>query len=737
MSIITHYTTHDIRFPTSLTGDGTDAMNTDCDYSAAYVILHTGSTQFSLRGYGMTFTIGHGNEIVVEAMMRLADKLVGKGVEELFADMGGMWTMLTKDSQLRWLGPEKGVIHIATGAVVNAVWDMYARSRKKPLWKLIADSTPEELVSCAALKYVSDALTAEQAVEMLRERQDGKRKREEHARSEGLAAYSTSVGWMGYTTDKVQRLSREALAQGFTHFKLKVGVSVEDDLARAKVIRDVIDDPQHQRKGRAVDERAIAGKNAGPTGNVLMVDANQIWDVEEAVEYVKKLAPCKPWFIEEPTMPDDVLGHARIRRELGESGTGIKVATGEHCANRVLFKQLLQAQAIDVLQIDACRLAGVNECLAVMLLAAKFGVPVCPHAGGVGLCEYVVHLSLIDYIAIAPTYDTNVVEWVDHLHEHFRYPVSVNGNGRYNAPTDPECGYSIEMYDESIARYSYPHGSYWKNEHAARVKELHEGRRKKSGEELRREARLIKQGAEAVRVEYLIENLLKLLQRVYINTTQPVPVLIKHRFAKEYRHPTLDKTLNKQRLQSEVKSLTKALSAGVQVPKVVFSDSRDGMLGMELLEGYSVREWLGSKGEGDVTASDDGQRLDMSSVGISRDSLMQLVGQEIAKLHLAGIIHGDLTTSNLILTHNPNRVFVIDFGLSSLKPVTHYTSAEDRAVDIYVLERAFESTHPTLESEYATLLTSYAQAVGDAEWSKVDSKLHDVRMRGRKKSMVG
>ncbi|EIM23117.1 hypothetical protein E3Q22_00565 [Wallemia mellicola] len=473
MTQITGYSTHDIRFPTSLSGDGTDAMNTDCDYSAAYIIIHT--TSESLKGYGMTFTIGKGNDIVVQAIKQLADKLVNKPIESLFNDMGAMWALLVSDSQLRWLGPEKGVIGIATGAVSNAVWDLYARSRKKPLWKLIVDMSPEEIVRSSSLRYISDALTPEEAVEILRERQSTKQDREENAVKHGLKAYSTSVGWMGYTTEKVQRLTKEALQQGFDHFKLKVGVSVDDDLARAKTIRDIIDDPQYQRSDKQVNLKALENKNAGPTGNVLMIDANQVWDVKEAVSYVKKLQPCKPWFIEEPTMPDDVLGHARIRNELKD--TGIGVATGEHCANRVLFKQLLQAEAIDVLQIDACRLAGLNECLAVMLLAAKFNVPVCPHAGGVGLCEYVVHLSLIDYIYMAPSFDRNVVEWVDHLHEHFRYPVSVNSNGRYNAPTGPNVGYSIEMYQDSIERYSYPNGSYWKDEHPRLVNKAQEGRR--------------------------------------------------------------------------------------------------------------------------------------------------------------------------------------------------------------------------------------------------------------------
>jgi len=462
MSIkITGFETHDIRFPTSLTGDGTDAMNTDCDYSSAYVSLFTSS---DLTGYGMTFTIGRGNDIVCSAIKELANRLVGKDVEELFANMGQTWDYLCSDSQLRWIGPEKGVIHIALGAVDNALWDMYARSRNKPLWKLVVDMTPEELVSATAFRYITDAITREEALEMLKAKAATKAEREATVQKVGYPAYVTSAGWLGYSDEKVARLTREAVEAGFNHFKMKVGADRDSDLRRGKIIRSIIDDPQYLPAGRQPKDPnspELIGKNAGPTGSVLMIDANQVWDVPQAIEYVKSLEEIKPWFIEEPTAPDDVLGHAAIRKALRPHGIG--VATGEHAHNRMIFKQLLQAEAIDVCQIDSCRLAGVSEVLSVLLMAAKFGVPVCPHAGGVGLCEYVIHLSLIDYIAISGSMERNVLEFVDHLHEHFLYPCSINENGRYNVPSNPAEGYSIEMHKASIAEFEWPHGSYWVN----------------------------------------------------------------------------------------------------------------------------------------------------------------------------------------------------------------------------------------------------------------------------------
>ena len=392
----------------------------------------------------------------------MAGRLLGKDTEELFADMGATWDYLVADPQLRWIGPEKGVISIATGAVNNAVWDMYARSRKKPLWKLVVDFTPEELVRSAAWRYISDAITKEEALAMLKEKEAGKKEREENVKEVGYPAYVTSAGWLGYSDEKVARLTREAVEQGFSHFKMKVGANQANDIKRGKIIRSIIDDPQYlpeRHKNRSPNDEAVRGKNAGPTGAVLMIDANQVWDVQQAIDYVKGLEEIKPWFIEEPTAPDDILGHAAIRRGLAPYGIG--VATGEHAHNRMVFKQLLQAEAIDVCQIDSCRLAGVSEVISVLLMAAKFGIPVCPHAGGVGLCEYVIHLSLIDYIAISGTMERNVLEFVDHLHEHFKTPCSINENGRYNVPLNPLEGYSIEMYEKSIAEFEFPHGSYW------------------------------------------------------------------------------------------------------------------------------------------------------------------------------------------------------------------------------------------------------------------------------------
>ncbi|KAF8813125.1 mandelate racemase/muconate lactonizing enzyme [Phlegmacium glaucopus] len=456
---ISGFETHDVRFPTSLTGDGSDAMNTDCDYSSAYVALLTDS---DLVGYGMTFTIGRGNDIVCSAIKAVANRLVGKDTEALFAHMGQAWDYMMADPQLRWIGPEKGVIHIASGAVNNALWDMYARSRKKPLWKLVVDFTPEEFVKSTSFRYISDAITKEEALVMLKEKEAGKKAREEKVKEIGYPAYVTSAGWIGYSDEKISRLTKEAVSAGFNHFKMKVGANQADDVRRGKLIRSIIDDPQFlpsYMKPRDPNSEDLRGKNAGPIGAVLMIDANQVWDVQQAIDYVKGLGEIKPWFIEEPTAPDDVLGHATIRKALKPHGIG--VATGEHAHNRIVFKQLLQADAIDVVQIDSCRLAGVSEVLSVLLMAAKFGVPVCPHAGGVGLCEYVIHLSLIDYISVSGTMERNVLEFVDHLHEHFVTPCSINARGRYNVPLNPHEGYSIEMHKSSIAEYEWPDGTYW------------------------------------------------------------------------------------------------------------------------------------------------------------------------------------------------------------------------------------------------------------------------------------
>ncbi len=420
---ITHYTAHDIRFPTSQALDGSDAMNPDPDYSAAYVILHTDSPA-GLAGHGLTFTIGRGNELCVAAIHSLARLVVGRTLEDLTADMGAFWRVITGDSQLRWVGPEKGVIHMATAALVNAVWDLWAKAAGKPLWQLVADMSPAELVRCVDFRYITDALTPAEALALLERQAPGKAARAAEMRRDGYPAYTTSAGWLGYSDEKVRALCGEALAQGFTHFKVKVGVSPADDARRVALVREAI----------------------GPECR-LSIDANQYWEVGEAIEAVRRLAPYDLWWVEEPTSPDDVLGHAAIARAIAPIG----VATGEHCANRILFKQLLQAQAIQFCQIDSCRLAGVNEVLAVLLLAAKFGVPVCPHAGGVGLCEYVQHLALIDYLCISGSLERRVVEYVDHLHEHFVHPVVIR-TARYMPPIEP--GYSIEMKAESIRRYA-------------------------------------------------------------------------------------------------------------------------------------------------------------------------------------------------------------------------------------------------------------------------------------------
>ncbi|KIJ57286.1 hypothetical protein M422DRAFT_23347 [Sphaerobolus stellatus SS14] len=458
MTTITGCKTHDIRFPTNVQGDGTDAMNTECDYSSAYVILHTSDS--ALVGYGQTFTIGRGNDIVCIAIEAVAKRVFGKDLESLFADMGKTWDDLVADPQLRWIGPEKGVIALATAAVNNALWDLYAKSRKKPLWKLIVDMSPEEIVRSTIFRYITDVITPDEALKMLKEKQATKAEREAYVREKGYPAYVTSAGWLRYDDDKVARLTREAISRGFTHFKMKVGANLDSDLRRSKIMRSIIDDPNNFPSNYVSPPlERLRGKNAGAMGTVLMFDANQVWDVQESIDYVSALKESKPWFIEEPTAPDDILGHAAIRKALKPHGIG--VATGEHAHNRIVFKQLLQAEAIDVCQIDSCRLSGVTEVLSVLLMSAKFGVPVCPHAGGVGLCQYTIHLSLIDYIAISGSIDRNVLEFADHLHENFVYPVSINSHGSYNLPSHPDEGYSIEIHKSSIETFEFPNGTYW------------------------------------------------------------------------------------------------------------------------------------------------------------------------------------------------------------------------------------------------------------------------------------
>jgi L-fuconate dehydratase len=417
----------DIRFPTGRNLDGSDAMNPAPDYSAAYVVLKTDSPD-GLEGHGLTFTIGRGNEVCVAAIDALKPLVLGKRLDAFTADMAGFWRLITGDSQLRWIGPEKGVIHLATAALVNAVWDLYAKSADKPLWKLLVDMSPDELVACIDFRYITDALTPDDALTILRRNVATRATREAELLQHGFPAYTTSAGWLGYSDEKLRRLCREAIAAGWSHFKLKVGANIEDDIRRARIIREEI----------------------GPQ-RTLMMDANQVWDVQEAITNMRRLAEFAPWWIEEPTSPDDVLGHATIARALAPIG----VATGEHVQNRIIFKQLMQARAISFCQIDSCRLGGVNEVLAVLLMAAKFGVPVCPHAGGVGLCEYVQHLSIFDYICVGASLENRILEYVDHLHEHFFDPVTIK-HGRYMPPTLP--GYSITMRPESLDTYEFPGG---------------------------------------------------------------------------------------------------------------------------------------------------------------------------------------------------------------------------------------------------------------------------------------
>ncbi len=427
---ITHIDALDIRFPTSREQDGSDAMSPDPDYSAAYAILRTDRAD-GLEGHGLTFTAGRGNELCVAAIRSLAPLLQGLTLEEIKADMGRFWRRLTSDSQMRWVGPEKGVLHLATAAVVNAVWDLYAKVEGKPLWQLLAGLSPEELVHCIDFRYMTDALTPVEAIAILSKQEPMRAERAADIQRHGYPAYTTSAGWLGYPDDKISRLCREGLERGWSHFKIKVGRDLADDLRRAALVR----------------------REIGPDRK-LMLDANQVWDVGEAVAWMRELARFDPWWIEEPTSPDDVLGHAAIARAIAPIG----VATGEQCSNRVMFKQLMQAGAIRFCQIDSCRLGGVNEVLAVLLLAAKFGIPVCPHAGGVGLCEYVQHLAIFDYVCVSGSLEDRVVEYVDHLHEHFVDPVVIR-HGHYMPPTAP--GYSITMKPESLARHAFPDGEAW------------------------------------------------------------------------------------------------------------------------------------------------------------------------------------------------------------------------------------------------------------------------------------
>ncbi len=427
--IITDVLALDIRFPTSRLLDGSDAMNPDPDYSAAYCVLRTNVD--GLEGHGLTFTIGRGTELCVAAINALAYLVKGKTLESFTENMGAFWRHMTSDSQLRWVGPEKGVIHMATAAVVNAVWDLWAKVENKPLWQLLSDMNPEEIVRCVDFRYITDALTPAQALDLLRAAAPTKASRVAELQHVGYPAYTTSAGWLGYSDEKIRHLCREALTQGWRDFKIKVGRDVQDDIRRCTIIREEIGDENH-----------------------LMVDANQWWDVPDAISHMRQLARFNPWWIEEPTSPDDILGHATIAQALAP----IKVATGEHCQNRVVFKQLMQANAIHFVQIDSCRLGGVNEVIAVYLLAKQFNLPVCPHAGGVGLCEYVQHLQMFDYVSISASKQDRVVEYVDHLHEHFVDPCVIK-DGAYMPPT--LAGYSITMKPESLRDFAYPGGAAW------------------------------------------------------------------------------------------------------------------------------------------------------------------------------------------------------------------------------------------------------------------------------------
>jgi L-fuconate dehydratase len=430
MTTILGFDTYDVRFPTSRSLDGSDAMNPSPDYSAAYLVLRTDAAD-GLAGHAHVFTIGRGNDIQLAAVRALEPFVAGRDLEETLGDLGGLSRTLVHDSPLRWLGPERGVVHMAIGAVLNACWDLAARRAGLPLWRLLAGLSPAEIVDLVDFRYLRDALTPDEALDLLERGAVGRAERTEILLREGYPAYSTTPGWLGYSDERLAELCAQAVADGFTKVKLKVGARLEDDIRRCRIAREVVG-----------DKIGIA------------LDANQVWDVPSAVSWVRALAPVRPEWIEEPTSPDDILGLARIRREVSP----VRLATGEHVSNRVIFKQLLQAEAIDIMQIDACRVAGVNENLANLLLAAKFGIPVCPHAGGVGLCEIVQHLSMFDYVALSGTTQGRVIEWIDHLHEQFVTPAAVAG-GRYLTPTQP--GASTELRPESIEEFSFPSGPAW------------------------------------------------------------------------------------------------------------------------------------------------------------------------------------------------------------------------------------------------------------------------------------
>jgi len=421
----------DIRFPTSRELHGSDAMNPDPDYSAVYVTLETDGDHY---GNGIAFTLGRGTELCAAAVDRVGATLIGETLESITANMGKFWRAITGDSQMRWLGPDKGIVHLATAAIVNAVWDLWAKTENKPLWKLLADMSPEELVRCIDFRYITDALTPAQAMDILADAEPTRGERIDQLRLTGVPAYTTSAGWLGYSDDQIRQLCIDGIDEGWSHFKVKVGANLEQDIHRLQLVRDTI----------------------GPD-RTLMTDANQVWDVDEAIEYMGHLAKFEPLWIEEPTSPDDILGHATISKAIAPIG----VATGEMCQNRIMFKQLLQAEAIQFCQIDSCRVGGVNEVLSIILMAKQFGVPICPHGGGIGLCEHIQHLSIFDTVCVSQTTEGRVTEYVDHLHEHFVHPCQIK-NGAYLVPDD--AGYSIEMHESSLAEYRFPNGPVWENE---------------------------------------------------------------------------------------------------------------------------------------------------------------------------------------------------------------------------------------------------------------------------------
>ena len=431
---ITGLSAFDVRFPTSESLDGADALNKNPDYSAAYLIIESENGD---KGYGLIFTIGRGNDICCMAVESMRHLVVGYDLDDIISNMGEFYEQLRSDSQIRWLGPDTGVIHMARGGIANAVWDMWARSKGKPLWQLIADMEPEQFIECVDFRYLEDVITRDEALGIVAASVPGRTKKLGFLMKHGYPAYTTSAGWLGYSDEKLRRLCAQAMDEGFKHIKLKVGESLQDDIRRCKIAREVI------------------GNDAK-----LMVDANQVWEVDQAIEWMKHLAQFDPWFIEEPTSPDDILGHKRIRDSLN----GIQIASGEHCQNRIQFKQFISNNAIDIIQVDACRLAGLNEILAVYLMAAKYGKPVCPHAGGVGLCEYVQHLSVIDYLMISGEIGPRVAEYVDHLHEHFEAPCQVSG-GAYRLPEAP--GFGVKMLEDSVSRYLFPGGAEWQKRTAA------------------------------------------------------------------------------------------------------------------------------------------------------------------------------------------------------------------------------------------------------------------------------